>query len=559
MAAVCEWIVRGGEQARYWESEVTIPCPLIAEIDDSDPQDVRVWDNFWEFSYATRGTTLFCVSGGERPGLLHLRAADGGYEVFNEEMVGDGEAYAKDMRRIFGSIRMIKLDALDREEVRTQYIADYVLQNGLPFTQYQDYGWDTVHIPGTPESAQLLRYVDPMGWGIDYDLREFLLDRDSDMEAVLSGVGNLKGISIIFERYAGTTAEAVIAILAEQMEQPTEKSATLGANSIPATLLRDGVTREEVIKDTYVLALNETDALAVTVRNTYYAENGDPIVQGGREALEKALATFRLTATPSRNTAEEAHDAERQKFASGKAESLDEINLLYTWADIRAASEPVEQPTHNVEPGSMKKGVEEYGMPVDETLPTGERIVLFHPINIDYTDMKYWAVDRGDNWEVFCMEDAAYQDGYSVSTYENVLGHNGFCICGPRGAGYSFRDYYYFDENGAIQYLADGSNLVIETDLNGDGTKEILYLYHYWAVCEFLNDETVYRCYLPGLLDNIDGWSWHGFDGGRDAETQVLEKRILPITLHLTNDQNVSRNAELLFSAQGITLSTGTD
>ena len=81
LAAVCEWTVRGGEQARYWEAEVTIPAPLIADVDASNPQDVRVWGNFWEFSYTPQGTTLFCVSGGERPGLLHLRAADGGYEV----------------------------------------------------------------------------------------------------------------------------------------------------------------------------------------------------------------------------------------------------------------------------------------------------------------------------------------------------------------------------------------------------------------------------------------------------------------------------------------------
>jgi len=298
LAAVCEWIVRGGEQARYWESEVTIPCPLIAEIDDSDPQDVRVWGNFWEFSYATRGTTLFCVSGGERPGLLHLRAADSGYEVFNEEMVGDGEAYAKDMRRIFGSIRMIKLDALDREEVRTQYIADYVLQNGLPFTQYQDYGWDPVQLPSapeTPEAAQIARYADPMGWSIDYDLREFSFDGYTDIEMGLSGVGELRGIGIYFERYADTDAETVIAERVQQMVKPEIEEVTIGAEGVPSTMLRDGTTRGEVIKDTYVIALNETDTLAVTVRNTYYAENGDPIVPGADAALEKTLSTFRLT------------------------------------------------------------------------------------------------------------------------------------------------------------------------------------------------------------------------------------------------------------------------
>ena len=297
LAAVCEWTVRGGEQARYWEAEVTIPAPLIADVDASNPQDVRVWGNFWEFSYTPQGTTLFCVSGGERPGLLHLRAADGGYEVYNEEMVGDGEAYGKDMRRIFGVARMLKLDALDRETVRAQYLADYVLQNDLPFTQYQDYGWDPVHIPGTPEtpeSAQHVRYAAPAGWSIDYDLREFSLHSFDENETGLSGVGDLEGISINFERYSGTTTEAVIAIRAEQMEQPTQMAAALGG--IGATLLRDGATRGDVVKDTYVLTLNETDTLAVTVRNTYYGVSGDPVVQGGKEALEKTIKTFRLTA-----------------------------------------------------------------------------------------------------------------------------------------------------------------------------------------------------------------------------------------------------------------------
>ena len=103
LAAVCDWIT-SGEGRKYLQAEVTIPCPLIAEIDDSDPQDVRVWGNFWVHNYKAVGTTLISVSGGECPGLLHLRAAENGYEVFDAELVGDGGAYAKDMRRIFGTL-----------------------------------------------------------------------------------------------------------------------------------------------------------------------------------------------------------------------------------------------------------------------------------------------------------------------------------------------------------------------------------------------------------------------------------------------------------------------
>lgn len=249
-------------------------------------------------------------------------------------------------------------------------------------------------------------------------------------------------------------------------------------------------------------------------------------------------------------------DVEWREIVPEDAESPDEINLLFTWTDIRAASEPAEQWTVPIDQRSVPK--DRTGeLLADQTLPTGERVVLFR--SMEDADIKLWAVDRGEMWEVFCVEDALYPDGYSVSTYENVLEHDGFCICGPRGAGYSFRDYYYFDENGAVHYLAAGSNLVLEPDLNGDGTKEILYLYHYWAACEFLDDGVVHSCYLPDLLGDVRGWSWHGFDESKDAEAQVLEEQILPITLHRAKDQNVTRSAELRFSADGVVLWSGVD
>ena len=263
LAAVCNWIT-SGEGRKYLQAEVTIPCPLIAEIDDSDPQDIRVWGNFWVYSYKAVGTTLISVSGGECPGLLHLRNVENSYEVFDAELVGDGGAYAKDMRRIFGPLRMMKLDAIDGDALRAQYIADYVLGNNLPFTQYQDYGWDPVHIPGTPgtpEATQIIHLVSQMGWSIDYDLREFNHDiAYSDLE-FLTGVGELQGVSIYFERYRNTDVESVLAERERQMERPLREDTLIGADKTSATLLRDTATRDEVLKGSYVIALNETSPL----------------------------------------------------------------------------------------------------------------------------------------------------------------------------------------------------------------------------------------------------------------------------------------------------------
>ncbi len=302
LAAVCEWSVKRGEQARYWEAQVTVPCPLIADVDDSNAQDIRVWGNFWSFSYTPRATTLFCVSGGENPGLLHLRPTENGYEVFNEEMVGDGEAYGKDMQRIFGALRLLKLDALDREEVRARFLDDYVRWNALSFTQYQDYGWAPVQFPNapeTPEAAQLVRYAAPSGWSIDYDLREFSVYEPGELELSLGGVGEWKGIGIDIEEHPDTAAAELVIELSEQMERPARTETAVGAENTPATLLRDGAKRSEVVRDVYVVSLPGGGSLCVRLSNTYYNTPGDPIVSGADTVLQKTLATFRLASRSS--------------------------------------------------------------------------------------------------------------------------------------------------------------------------------------------------------------------------------------------------------------------
>lgn len=80
----------------------------------------------------------------------------------------------------------------------------------------------------------------------------------------------------------------------------------------------------------------------------------------------------------------------------------------------------------------------------------------------------------------YCVRDAygnpwGYQYGYEIHPYEDVFGHDGFRIVCGRGAAYLADDYYYFDEKGTLHLLAQCSNTVYETDVNGDGEKELLY------------------------------------------------------------------------------------
>ena len=79
----------------------------------------------------------------------------------------------------------------------------------------------------------------------------------------------------------------------------------------------------------------------------------------------------------------------------------------------------------------------------------------------------------------FTWEDNGYgSGGYSISTFEHVLGRSGFRIQCPRGAAYYADDYYYFDAGGTLWQLADCGSTARQTDLDQDGERELLWDYH---------------------------------------------------------------------------------
>ena len=135
----------------YAEAEYCIPSPFIISMDEGNKDDVLVWGDFWVFNYDISGDTLKTVSGGNHPGLMHLKKTDKGFEVTNFEVVEDGEGNMESAKRIFGD----KFDAFwevnsnqeKRESIRLQFIADYVKKNNLPVKMVKDYGWPAVALP----------------------------------------------------------------------------------------------------------------------------------------------------------------------------------------------------------------------------------------------------------------------------------------------------------------------------------------------------------------------------------------------------------------------------
>ena len=298
LAEICDWLIET-EAGYYSTGDVAIPSPAIVHADDSNPQDILVWGIFELNWYKLLNTTLFSVSGGSRPGLLHLQQTDDGYAIVEFDGVGDGTDYAKDIDRIFGMRPGLKqkLEAAveTREANQLQFVSDYVNANQLNITQMQDYGWPPVALinaPETTEADQIIHLVSPLGYSIDYDLREFCYHPFDENTDGLSGVGDLSGISILMQKLDQSTEEA-IADLEKDMAQPVRESVALGADNLPAIFLHDAATAEDVHEYAYAIDLNGT-CLLIQTSNTYYAFADAPVVSGADEAIENALATLKI-------------------------------------------------------------------------------------------------------------------------------------------------------------------------------------------------------------------------------------------------------------------------
>lgn len=136
---------------QYAEGQYSISSPFVISTDNGDLQDVKVWGDFWVFNYNVSGDTLKTVSGGNHPGLMHLKKTENGYEVASFEAVEDGAGNMESAKRIFGD----KFDSFweinslqeKREDIRLHSIADYVKAHNIPAKMVQDYGWPAVALP----------------------------------------------------------------------------------------------------------------------------------------------------------------------------------------------------------------------------------------------------------------------------------------------------------------------------------------------------------------------------------------------------------------------------
>ncbi|MCR5268735.1 MAG: hypothetical protein K6E16_09480 [Lachnospiraceae bacterium] len=142
----------------YAPAQVFIPEPHVLLEDEADPADIKVIGNFWIMGYDLEGTTLMTQCGGEMPAVFHFEKAEDGSVRLKEqdfvEVAGDGAQYAKDIKRFCEGYEGLEEQFYQtgngkddgNTDLRIEYIRQYVSENHLDITAFQDFGWDPVSI-----------------------------------------------------------------------------------------------------------------------------------------------------------------------------------------------------------------------------------------------------------------------------------------------------------------------------------------------------------------------------------------------------------------------------
>lgn len=134
----------------FEKADVSIPTVSIVAVDYTKKDEIVVYGDFWVENYNVEGDTLKCVSGGNFPGVMHLRNHGGSYTVSSMDVVEDGGGFNASAQKLFGDhyddFMKVYSDSDERDELRKITVSDYVNYNGLSVTQYQDEGWDPVKL-----------------------------------------------------------------------------------------------------------------------------------------------------------------------------------------------------------------------------------------------------------------------------------------------------------------------------------------------------------------------------------------------------------------------------
>lgn len=156
LSTVCEYLKSLGSESFYTEKEMAmVPIPIVLKVDDSNRNSIKIWGEFWILNYSQRGSILYNESGGEFPGVMVLTPTDAGYKVQSFRMTADGEDVDDSLKSIcsgdtalYHQFKQVMGDVSEKTTAkqRKAYLRQYVKENHLKVTAFEDYGWEPVSI-----------------------------------------------------------------------------------------------------------------------------------------------------------------------------------------------------------------------------------------------------------------------------------------------------------------------------------------------------------------------------------------------------------------------------
>ena len=194
-APACQYIMETcGSQ--FEPEEIMIPVVDILRVDDSDPEDILVWGNYWVYNFALRGTTLMNRSGGNFPGIIHMKEDGDTYTGFDMDLVESGSDYDSSIEELFGvddELRNAFAESTESYDLFMETLRWYRDDTGLDIEASQDFGWDPDLLD--PDEDAEFEYPDLAGtWVAD----------GVEMEITNPDEGNVYGVVVNVEQDDGS-------------------------------------------------------------------------------------------------------------------------------------------------------------------------------------------------------------------------------------------------------------------------------------------------------------------------------------------------------------------
>ena len=161
-----------------------IPYANIVDVDDSDPEDVHVYGDYYLWEFEINDDTLVAVSASHIPGVIHMEQTGDKDNALYYGLSMDQGLTDDEVKEIFGQYYEHYLTLSSDEEMRDSgiagNIADYVKANGLSVTKYQLYADSVEELPPSfitvyRESANLPAYEYPDPASVEYAVYEYIL------------------------------------------------------------------------------------------------------------------------------------------------------------------------------------------------------------------------------------------------------------------------------------------------------------------------------------------------------------------------------------------------